>query len=327
MQKAAMSGKGLFGSLSSGFKAVVGGFRTGSLSVMASITGIGVSLSAILLPLAAIGAAAFTLKKMWDLNIGGMQTKFMQLFGSLKTAWGKFNAVFARSLQKLSPLFNVVLSPIFAQLKFLFAVFEGVFKGIFAVISPIIDIFGEIGKTIEDVFGLSSEGKMFTNVLKGIVAVLGGIGKTVGFLLKVLLSPIKLGLHMIRVYKKLGKIIGSVFKNKALDMFGDKISSVVKIIIGAKNIFIDFKNAVINSILGIWNKIVRILDKIPDVFLPESLQNIKTSNSPATQASNNNVSNKTVNNNQNVTFNTSRPTSPNMASAFTDAIAKQLIVD
>lgn len=72
----------------------------------------------------AIGAAIFTLKRIWIQNIGGMQNKFFELTGRIKDLWARFMISFDKSLRTLGPLFQVVFDTIFNTLEPIVDTFE-----------------------------------------------------------------------------------------------------------------------------------------------------------------------------------------------------------
>ena len=147
MQGAAMQGKGFFGSIMSGFGAVRAAMATGQIGLTSLIAGFGTLGAAILTalwPIALIAAAIFTLKKIWDTNMGGIQTKFNAIMGMVKTAWAKFNIFFIKTLRKLQPLFNFVFGTLFKTLKGVFAVIGAIFDALKSMFEPIIDAFAEV---------------------------------------------------------------------------------------------------------------------------------------------------------------------------------------
>lgn len=200
-------GQGLFSSVKTGFggmgKAIS---RMGGLSKVFGL--VFKSAMKVLWPLGLIMTAIAVIKKLFQLNVGGMATGFFKVVGEIKSALGQMMGWINRSLRKLDPLFKMVFTPIIQRIRLVFAIIKGVFKGVAAIVTPIIDVLAEIGKAFSGVFG-DSKGQAagFEQVLKGITKTLEVIGKIIGWLLKVALKPLMI------TFKILGFLISRVIED------------------------------------------------------------------------------------------------------------------
>ena len=106
-------GMGLFSSLKKGLMGFLGASKFVFSMLLKKAAILAIAFFKITIPLLAIAGIFYMLKKVWDTNIGGIQTKFNQVFGRIKSAWGKFNIELIKTLQKFGPmlsnLFDTVL--------------------------------------------------------------------------------------------------------------------------------------------------------------------------------------------------------------------------
>jgi len=374
------------------------------------------TLAGAALPILGIIAAFKLLQRMWQLNVGGMQTQWGKMMGAIKTSIGKFNAEMSKVLRKLSPIIELLLQPLIMNMKFVWSIAKGVFKGIWEIIKPIFDAFAEIGIALKEAFGGSNAKnvKIFDTILKGISVTLQWIGKIIGFVVKVALMPFVNG---IKNLIKIGKILADVFQpvfgaikellisiynttlkplvdgfkniislfkqsgKESKSSFGwlwktlkfildvaimpltlsfKALSTVFKIIgkvqqttfgwlwntlksiakwisstpmfqsliegaLKIKEIFVGLKDSIMGTLQTAWDFILGIINKIPDVLLPKSIQSLKTNGSAAQEAQSSNVNNvRNINNNQQMTFNTGRATTPDQSQMFADMLVTQL---
>ena len=299
------------------FKAMGGGFKSMSKYIkvaMGGIKGLILLLGKVLFPILAIVAAFKLLQRMWQLNVGGMQTQWGKFMGDIKTTIGKFSAEFSKVLRKLSPLFEVLLKPFIMNMKLAWVLVKGIFGAIWEVIKPIFEVFEELGNVLKDIFGVTGEAKIFEGILKTIGFVLKIIGKTLGFILKVGLYPI------IKAFRTIREVIDYIKKSPLFEAW-------LVILKEVKNIFVGLKDTIMGTLQTIWDFIIGIINKIPNVLLPKSLQSLKTlgDKAPASEAGSNSISNiRNINNNQQMTFNTGRATTPDQSAMFAEMLVAQL---
>lgn len=288
------NGGSMLQALGGGFDNLVAGFKSGAFTIR------GVLLTS-LAPIALVVAGIYTLKKVWDNNIGGIQTKFSKVVGQMKTAFGKFEVSFIKVLKKLEPFFSLLFDTIFAYIKGFGKLFSGIFSGIGAILSPIIDVFAELGEVLGDAFGSSAKsGGGFVSIMSALGTVLKYVGKTIGFVLKIALIPMTKGIE------SLAKIIGWLKTgwNKLIGAF--KQTSVFK---GLMNLFERIRDVIKN--------VINWVDKIPGVDIPDE---IKTAVNGNGAGGNQNIKN----NNQQINVNTSREISSGAAPGFASMLAAQL---
>jgi hypothetical protein len=160
------------------------------------------TLAHLALPILLAVGAIVTLKKMWDLNIGGIQTQVFGLAGAFRDTLGKAFVQFQKALQKLGPMIKVVIVPLFGVLKGLATVLGGLFDGVFAIIDPILDALNEIFAPLAemmDELGIGIDGfKILSDILRV-------VGKTIGWVVKIALWPM---LTAMRMGLKLGDKFG-----------------------------------------------------------------------------------------------------------------------
>jgi len=134
--------------------------------------------------IAAVGVIAFkSLKKAWDVNVGGIQTKWNGFMGNLKGSMSRFGTIMSKALRKISPLIDIVLRPIFSILNGIVDLASGIAEGFMIGLGPILDIGQAVGEVLQDLFGTTKNGidvmKNFGKIL-GVVLVPLAIYKTVG---------------------------------------------------------------------------------------------------------------------------------------------------
>lgn len=251
-------------------------------------------------PLAAIGVAVFTLKKIWDNNIGGIQTEFAKIMGQLKQYWAQFEIAFIDGLRQLQPIFFAVFKGIAVTVQSTFKVLGGLFKGISAIVKPIIGAFSEIA-SIFAVFSSDAEsgGQSMMKVFGAIGKVLEYLGKTIGFVVKMALKPIVFQFRMLAKGAKLVSDAWTKFKDNVRE------TSMFKAVI-----------SVFEKVRAVISKIISLINKIPGVSIPDEI----TSAVSGSNRQNQNVRN----NNVNMNINTSRAIDGNSAPAFADMLAMQL---
>lgn len=215
MNMARSQGQGMFSSLLQGVMGfgTVGKATFGSLGKMALI--FGSTLMAALGPIALIAAGIFLLKKAWDNNLGGIQTKWAQVMGQIRDVWAKIDIAINKFFQDISPFVESFLDNFIAGLKVAFTIGQGLFKGILAVVKPIFNAFMEIGKILMDAFGGNNKQNMegVMNFGKTLGQIFTVVGKVLGFVLNVLLKPIIFNIKvLIKIFQLLGKIVIPIFQ-------------------------------------------------------------------------------------------------------------------
>jgi hypothetical protein len=179
----------------------------GKAALSALVTGF-TSLLAVAAPflpiIIAVVAGVLILKRMWTLNIGGMQTQFHRFMGQLKDLWAKFTINFDTTLRKLSPLFTTVFSVLGAALRPIIAIAKNLMDVFFALITPIVDALGAIktdGGAAVGIFDTLTKLIQFLGAIA--VPIFTGIGKVLAFSMKPMIS-------LIENVHKLLKLLGIV---------------------------------------------------------------------------------------------------------------------
>jgi len=96
-------GKSGFNAIYSASKIMFSGMITGFLNIIKiawSFAG----------PVALIVAAVAIIKRVWEMNIGGMQTQIYKLIGYLRNIGAIFSFAFGRALQNLAPIFKILVN-------------------------------------------------------------------------------------------------------------------------------------------------------------------------------------------------------------------------
>lgn len=176
-------------------------------------------IASVALPIVAIIAGVLLLKRMWEVNFGGIQQFTFQIFGQLQDIWGRFSANLNRSLAKLSPLFKLVFGVFFKrlgmQLKFIGVLFDVLFK----VAQPILDAFHEIGVSLQEAFApLKTDAtkgidavKIFTSVMERLTKIFIFIVKYSPFTL-LLKGVVKIIKFVTPLIEKFAKFLDTVLK-------------------------------------------------------------------------------------------------------------------
>lgn len=304
------SGQGFFSATSRGFKGMAANIKF----AMGGMKGLALTIAGTLGPILAVIVAFKLLQRMWQLNIGGMQSKWGKFMGEIKTSIGKFNAEFNKALRALSPLISFLLEPLFQNLRMLWAVFSGIFKMIGLAIKPIFDAFKEIGDALSEIFGGSNknQAKAFETTLKIISGIFTVLGKTLGFIVKTALSPLVIG------FKSLAFVFKWISSFPIWEKMGKQLTKL-------KDIFLGVKDTIMGQLQSIWDFILGIINKIPNVLLPKSIQQLKTAGSETAKTNRNETNNiRNINNNQNMIFNTGRATTPDQSKMFAELLVQEL---
>ena len=120
-----------------GTTAVAGATGTAAFSALAAGTSaLWVALAPILPIILAVGLALLVLKKLWDNNVGGMQTHVAKITGMIKNSWGKAMVSINKYVRQLSPL----LKPVFAILSFIVKLQFGILIVAFKILGFLIKL-------------------------------------------------------------------------------------------------------------------------------------------------------------------------------------------
>ena len=290
--KASNSGKSFFQSGIEGFKGLG----------KSAVTFRGILFSSVA-PLLAIGAAVFTLKKIWDNNIGGIQTHFQQLVGQFKQLWAEFEVTFIQGLRKMEPVFSAVFGAIMKTVQVTMKILGGLFKGLMHAVQPIIDIFKEMGSIMSEAFGDSSEeGQGFMKVASALGKTLEFVGKIMGALLKVALTPMRLAIT--------GIMKGGIALRDTWEKFKSSFKETA-IFKSLMKIFEQLKDA--------FFSIIDLINKIPGINIPTEVEdNVRGQGGKGEQPQN------VRNDNRQINVNTSREISRDGAKGFEEMLAMSL---
>jgi len=328
--EASHSGLGFFSSLSKGFKAVSKAFVTGGLTMQGVLIGLGTTLATVLLPLAAIAAGFYLLKKAWEVNMGGIQTLFNKVMGKLKSWWGVFEVKLIHGMRKVGDaissffkLFNSKSEESKKTWKALGIVLRWSFKVAFAPMISIIKGMTILFKVINWI-AKSKFGGMLIKTFKQITLPI----RTIWFLLKNVIIWVD---KWSKRSKQLQKEMRS--STKPLEIIHNIFNKI-------KNIFNKFKQTniggallkpftmLLDTLKPIWNFLTKIMDKYNEIANSDigKFMGMQTFGSPSADIANNtnNQNSRIVNNNQTITMNTGRAANPNNAEAFGAALAKHI---
>lgn len=100
----------------------------GNKGTLGSLKSIGLVFKSWVLPIALVTAAIYTLKKMWDWNVGNMQGQWTQFTTSLTNMWNKFEVQFMKFLYSYGPMFEKIIAGFLIVLKGAVWLFLGFIK-------------------------------------------------------------------------------------------------------------------------------------------------------------------------------------------------------
>lgn len=168
-----------------------------------ALKGFAMSLLPFVATAALVVAGLFLIKKMWDFNIGGLQTGFFQIIGDMQSIWGRFIAALSKSLTKISPLVKVLLGGPFLFIRGVLKVVSSLLQGFFIILDPIFTALGEIGEALISPFqAFLPEGKKTTGFFEL-------LGKTVVFISKIIAGALTLILFPIKLITTLLKLVST----------------------------------------------------------------------------------------------------------------------
>jgi hypothetical protein len=180
-----------------------------SKSVIAAVMGIGAVFAPITAVILAVVAVFLVMKRMWTLNIGGMQTSWFKIMGKIQDTWSRFVIMFDKSLRKLSPLFKVVFKTMEMIILPIIAAIQGFFEGTFAGLQPILNAIEELFTPLMEAFNIGEKGEGFQSFLKGIQITFKGLG----YIIRVAFLPLELIIKALAIVFKWTKQIWDVFRN------------------------------------------------------------------------------------------------------------------
>jgi len=233
-KNAEMFGKNMLAIMSLVRKAIMFALGGGLKAIIPIIIGVIGALWPIIGTIALIVAAIYTIKKIWEYNIGGIQASVFGLVGLVKDTLGKAFLNFMKLLQRLGPIFKILFTVIFLPFKILVTVLGGVFDAIFAILDPIFEVFEELFKPFAD--SATGSGNIIMKIVKGLATVIGWLGKVVGGALKIILMPFIFLAKVIALVLSPVKLLKALFAGmklpgwlqKVIDFFtgGKKTSEV-----------------------------------------------------------------------------------------------------
>ena len=308
-----------------GFKKMSATMGGGIKGLLIGVKALAVGFFKIAIPILAIVGIFKLLKLAWDANIGGIQTKAMKVWGQIRTTFAQVQVAIVKGMRALEPVFAAVFKPLINMVKYIWALIKGLGTVLSAVLKPIFEVFKEIGKALEPLFSKGKkDGDTFGKVLKGIGKSAEILGKTLGFIVKVALIPLRIQIKIIGAVIRGLSMLFQKFKGseafERLAAIGDRVKSIF---ISLKNVFTSVKDVFSNVISSIWTKIKEFIDKLPGPI--KSLMGFKGVTMDVSPAKEANKSNQnTVNNNQQINVNTSREIRGDSAAPFSKMLAQQM---
>jgi hypothetical protein len=193
-------------------KGLVGAFKlagAGIKGLMIGFSGLIPIIASVAAPILAVVAVIYTLKRIWDQNLGGIQTSIFQIGGAFKDFIAKSAVAFDKMLRGLSPVIRILGNVIKMILIPPIKILEGLFLGLMEILTPIAEAIGDAFSPLAELFGMTGEGQGFMDVMNGISAAIQGIGKAVGFVLKIVFTPLKMISEFLTgLIKTVGKLLG-----------------------------------------------------------------------------------------------------------------------
>lgn len=196
-----------------GLKAAMAGVSTSSLFVTGTLSTIGVTLGSLLIPIAAVVAAAVLLYAAWKVNFLGIRDITGEVASWVKDRWQGVKDTFASVGEAIAPSVDKLKSAL-----------------------------GKLFETIDDVFKKFSGGKSIVDTLKSAFDLLGRIIDAV-----VRKFGTELSRALTGIIDGLTKLVEWV--GKAVEWFGKLADNkVVAFLIGARDKTMDFAGAVMDSL-------------------------------------------------------------------------------
>jgi len=257
------------------------------------------------------------LKKAFDLNIGGMQTKFFKFIGTVKYEWSKFMVQFNKFLMDYGPQFNALFDGLLKSAMVgirLVKVFAGAF---FEAVKPVIPMFFKLNKMISELFSGDNKGLIDALTMGAKIA-----GTILGVFLKVqYILVISIVGVIVRLTKMIIKLVQWFLK---IPIIGDVIKGIFEFIY-------NYVKELVKEIMTIVDVATSIADWLAfGDSNPESNIDMRGSSpveqAPAVASNNSNVSSSNTYNQQvyNNTINTSQP--PEKVLAKQDQILTNQII-
>lgn len=292
-----------------------------------------VAAAPVALTILAIAAAIYTMKKIWDYNIGGIQTSVFQVGGMLRDILGQNLLKFQQMLKKLEPLFKIVFTPLFHVIKMTVAILGGLMKVIWAIIDPIVEVVSEL---LEPFAELQGEGYGMIDMVKLIGNYFTVYSKMITIALKIILFPIKLIAVGIKTVIDIMKILWQQFTkipiiNKTFDTMADgfkKTYDFVKQLLKPFQWLLDAAKKV-GDYLGITKDVEELTDSLKEMSgaMPGADQMLPEGMAPAVKGATtvSTSSQRITNVSPNITINTSREITAEGAKDFSNTLSGVIV--
>ena len=196
-------------------------------------------------------AAVLVLRRMWQLNVGGMQSHFFKVWGSIKDAIGKFMVVFDKVLIQFGPILEVI----FVIVESIFEVFTEIFSTVVDMISAFGEFIGMGGQSVIDMKALKEVIKWIVYVaLAAFIAAFWEI-IVAGALI---VGAVMLIWNILKFVWNLSVAIGELFADmftapgKALENFRKKLMDIlpkwlIKLLGGGDSADVNVKTTTVNE--------------------------------------------------------------------------------
>lgn len=208
-----------------------------------------VAMAPYALIIGAVVLGILTIRRMWQLNVGGMQNTFFKVWGAIKDAFGAFMVVFDNFLRSLSPVVRVIMS-------FIDGIVDPI-QDVLKFVKPILEnmkLFGDQSKENKELWdGLAMVAKVLGYIVAGIVIGVGAIIVAVVKLQSILFSGVK---FILGYWKALYNFVADIFtqpnkalvnlKNNLLNLFPDWLKNIINKLFGGKS-SVDVKNTTVSQ--------------------------------------------------------------------------------
>ena len=207
---------------------------------------------------ALITAALMVFKAVWNYNIGGIQTLWINFIGNISKKWSDFNVKLRAVLIKLEPLFKAVLVPIFS---FLNAFVSGFLDGFLAIL----DVIGNLVEGMKPF--LDALDKMFSLSNK-VSNSFGGWGRKLGKIAAFVTVFLAIATILMRIFQILRAIVMFMMAHPI-------VAIITAIAIGAylvikhwdkvKEFFVNLGEKIKSIFKGVFDFLINIFNKIKDI--------------------------------------------------------------
>ena len=298
------------------------------------------------------------LKRIWDTNMGGIQSSFFKVMGTVLQQVGMVTAAFYRFAEKIGPIFKPIfdglgslLIPLIKGIGDLFIGFlqgetaVGIFTSIADVLKMIVGLFSSLIKDgkgmnfIKDIFGaVLTIIKVIIDVVKNLLGGFTALSKSgesgIGALFKSLMSVVMALFKVWSISMEISKKIGTF----QLMMFIFKaIGFVINLIALGLSTVVDLIMAIVNAILKAVEWFIKLLSLVKKKDSTKEAEDEKKKSEAVKQTATgreqearaiNNQRSTTVNNNQQVNIHSSGPitdkNAPHIADIASSSIKMQM---